>query len=61
MIQKIGTLGGCKILLEGDSNEAIEWTKNMLGSNQYIFFDGYSDGHHPAFFEKYPQLEKYKK
>lgn len=58
----IGTIGGCEITLNGKTLENITVAKKLLGTNEYIYFYGFEaeGGHHPSFFEAYPQLTKFR-
>lgn len=47
-------------MVESEDERVVETVKAFLGDNQFIYFDGYPDGHHPVFFEKYPELKKYR-
>lgn len=48
----------CKLYSQEEFDNRVELAKKALGGIQYIYFDGYKDGHHPEFFEKYPELKE---
>lgn len=52
----IGNIIGLELSINSTDPKEVEMVKKMLGTNQYIYFNEYPNGHHPVFFERYPNL-----
>ena len=57
----IGKMFGVDLVLLTEDDKLFEYAKKKLARVPEIWFMEYPDGHHPDFFEYYPQLNKYRK